>query len=80
MFQVFVEVVMSQNRCIFRIWLEAGEGGNFMYVKWEAIVEWHKRSLKHEGSKKAQGIGIDEKEEWDSNKEQKKAELWGPGQ
>ena len=78
--QMFVEVVMCLKTCIFRIWLEDGEGGNFMFVKGEAIVEWHKRSLKHEGSEKSQGIGIDEKEEWHAKKEQKKAELWGPGQ
>jgi len=55
--------------------LEAGEEGNFKYVKWGATVEWHKRSLKSEVRKKSQGIGIDEKEERDANKEQKKTEL-----
>lgn len=45
---MFVEVCnVSQNRCIFRILLEAGEGRNFMCDKKEATVEQNKRNLEY---------------------------------
>lgn len=43
----------------------------------EAILEWHRRSPKHEESKKSQGISIDEKEEWDVTESKRKKSYGG---
>lgn len=43
----------------------------------EAVLEWHKRSLKHKGSKKSERISIDEKAEWYGTENKRKKSYGG---